>query len=88
MVFLKSFIAAISIFFMVTPNLCAEQPEKIVDTIDGSIKTRKQTQKRPETGKARKSVKKVGIINSKTHRRQCKLRLITFKKLLTVRRLI
>jgi hypothetical protein len=46
MVFFKNFIVMVFFIFMVTPNLCAEQPGKIVDTIDGSIKTRKQTQKK------------------------------------------
>jgi len=46
MAFLKIFIVTVLIMLTVTSVPQAEQPKKIVDTIDGSIKTRKETQKK------------------------------------------
>lgn len=42
----KNFILALTILVITAPSLWAEQPEKIMDTIDGSIKIRKETQKK------------------------------------------
>jgi len=45
MVYLKNLISTVLIVLTVTSISQSKQPEKIVDTIDGAIKTRKQTQK-------------------------------------------
>jgi hypothetical protein len=46
MFLLKNVMLAVFIFAISIPSLQAEQPGKVVDTIDGSIKTRKETQKK------------------------------------------
>ena len=46
MIILRCFLAICLVFLTMVPLSQAEQPEKIVDTVDGSIKTRKQTQKK------------------------------------------
>ena len=46
MFLLKNVMLAVFIFAISIPSLQAEQPGKIVDTIDESIKTRKETQKK------------------------------------------
>ena len=42
----KNFILAVVVLIIAAPLVQAEQPGKIVDTIDGSIKTRKEAQKK------------------------------------------
>ena len=54
MVYLKNLISTVLIVLAITSISQAEQPKKIINTIDGSINTRKQTQKKTADWQSKK----------------------------------